>query len=77
MLPGKQHPSYVCHLDIASLTSSENFHRQVAAGSLCREGERKYKKFWKELICLLSLRYLTVKYQLHCLPTVNYVHWFP
>jgi hypothetical protein len=33
------------------------------------------KKFQKELICLLSLQYLTILYHLYCLTTVNYVHW--
>jgi hypothetical protein len=31
------------------------------------------EKFWKELNRLISLHYLTVVYQMHCLSTVNYV----
>jgi hypothetical protein len=33
------------------------------------------KKFWKELIRLLSLHYLTINYQSHSLTTVNYIPW--
>jgi hypothetical protein len=33
------------------------------------------EKFWKELIRLLPLHYLTINYQLHSLTTINYIPW--
>jgi hypothetical protein len=36
--------------------------------------DRINRKFWKEIIHLFPLHYLTPPNQLHCLTTVTYVH---
>jgi hypothetical protein len=40
-------------------------------------GSKRDNNFWKELLRVISLYYLSIKYKLRCLTKVNYVPWFP
>jgi hypothetical protein len=63
-----------CQLLFCKLSSAICYFYQVVYKWL---SQNVNKKFWKELICLLSLHSFSIIYQLHCLMMVNYIPWFP
>jgi hypothetical protein len=75
----RQHVTFPVRTLYTATQACHNLHRSGVPGRYPLNRKRAFgglkvnKKIWKELIRLLSLHYLIKMYQLHCLPTVNYV----